>query len=106
MNDHQYGVHAEHDAINRLKPLARNKRLRIVHLLVIRLSKNNKIQMSKPCANCIHLIKTLPVKKGYKIKNIYYSDSNENIVKTNINKLEKEELHYTRFFRKLSINKD
>lgn len=98
------GVHAEHDAINKLKPLSRNKHLKAVNLLVIRVSKNNKLQSSKPCANCIKIIKSLPIKKGYRVRNIYYSDDNGNIIKTNINNLEKDELHYSKFFRKKMRN--
>lgn len=42
------------------------------------------------------MMKTLPQKKGYRIRNIYYSDNNGAIVKTNIGRLETEELHYSR----------
>jgi cytidine deaminase len=96
----EQGIHAEHDAINRLKPLKRNKRLQSINILVIRLSKSNRIQQSKPCANCIQTMKTLPEKKGYKIRNIYYSDNNGEIVKSNIRTLEMEEAHISRFFRR------
>ena len=94
------GIHAEHDAINKLKPLTRNKHLQNINILVIRLSKNNRLQSSKPCANCINKMKILPEKKGYRIKNIYYSDNNGEIIKSSIKNLENEELHYSRFFRK------
>jgi ribosomal protein L28 len=94
------GVHAEHDAINKLKPLERNKRLQNINILVIRFSKNNKLQNSKPCANCIKTMKTLPEKKGYKIKNVYYSNDNGVIIRSNIKSLESEELHYSRFYRR------
>lgn len=104
MNDNDSGIHAEHDAINKLKPLKRNKRLESINILVIRFSKNNKLQNSKPCANCIKIMKTLPQKKGYIIKNIYYSNNNGEIVKSNLNNLEKEELHYTRFYRRKISN--
>lgn len=98
-NGNNAGVHAEHDAINKLKPLERNKKLEPINLLVIRFSKNNKLQNSKPCANCIQTMKILPEKKGYRIKNIYYSNDNGEIVKTSLNNLEKEELHYSRYYR-------
>ena len=98
----QPGIHAEHDAINKLKPIKRKKYLQNVKLLVIRISKKNKLQSSKHCANCIKTMKSLPEKKGYKIKNIYYSNENGVIVKSNLRNLENEELHYSRFFR---INK-
>jgi hypothetical protein len=94
------GIHAEQDAINKLKPLVIKKRQININLLVIRFSKNNKIGNSKPCANCIHMMKIMPQKKGYKIKNIYYSDDQGNIVKSSLNILEKEEQHYSRFYRR------
>lgn len=94
------GIHAECDAILKLMPLKNNKKLESINLLVIRLSVKNKIQSSKPCWNCIETLKTLPQKKGYKIENIYYSDENGNIIKTNLKKLDLEEKHYSQFFRK------
>ena len=101
----QPGIHAEHDAINRLKPLKKKKHLQNVSLLVVRFSKNNKLQNSKPCANCINNMKILPKKKGYRITNIYFSNENGDIIKSNIKSLEKEEMHYSRFFRnKNNIN--
>ena len=103
INGNEPGIHAEHDAINRLKPLQYKKHLQQINMLVIRLSKNNKLQNSKPCANCINNMKILPEKKGYKIKNIYYSDDNGEIIKTSLKNLENEELHYSRFFRRRKI---
>lgn len=99
INGLEPGIHAEHDAINKLKPLKKKKHLQNINLLVIRLSKKNKLQTSKPCVDCINKIKVLPEKKGYKIKNIYYSDDNENIVKSNLKTLENEELHYSKYYR-------
>jgi cytidine deaminase len=93
---HYRGIHAEHDAINKLVPLRKKKKLRSVNLLVIRLSGKNKLQSSKPCGKCIEMMKTLPVKKGYKIQNIFYSDCEGNIVKTTLRKLDREEKHYTK----------
>ena len=42
----------------------------------------------------------IPGKKGYKIENIYYSDENGNIIKTNLKKLESEDKHYSKYFRR------
>lgn len=93
------GVHAECDAILKLIPLKPKKKLEHINILVIRLSTKNKIQSSKPCSNCIDTMIKLPPKKGYKIHNIYYSDSFGNIVKTTLNTLEKEERHYSKFYK-------
>ena len=98
------GIHAEHDAINKLKPLKRNKKFEPINILVIRFSKNNKLQNSKPCANCIQTMKILPERKGYRIKNIYYSNDSGNIVKTNLKNLENEDLHYSGFYRRKITN--
>lgn len=98
------GIHAEHAAINKLKPSYRKKRLQTINLLVIRISKNNKLQNSKPCTNCIQNMKTLPEKKGYKIKNVYYSNNDGDIVKSNFQILEKEEQHLSRFYRRQKYN--
>jgi ribosomal protein L28 len=103
IHGNKIGVHAEHDAINNLKPLRRNKRLQNINMLVIRISKNNKIQSSKPCANCIEHIKNLPGKKGYKIKHIYYSNDDGEIIRSNIKSLENGELHYSKFYRNKHI---
>ena len=93
------GIHAEHDAIRKLIPLKRKRKLENINLLVIRLSSTNKLQLSKPCGNCINTMKTLPIKLGYKIQNIYYSDNQGNIVKTSLYNLDNEEKHYSMFYR-------
>jgi hypothetical protein len=91
------GIHAEHDAIKKLLPLKRKKRLVNINLLVIRLSGKNKLQSSKPCINCIKIMKILPQRLGYKIQDIYYSNDNGEIEKSNLNILENDVPHYSRF---------
>jgi len=93
------GIHAEYDAIRKLLPLRRKKKLTNINILVIRLSGKNKLQSSKPCINCINTMKTLPPKLGYKIADIYYSNDNGKIIKSSIKNLESEEPHYSRFYR-------
>ncbi len=93
------GIHAEHNAISKLMPLKRKKKLEPIDILVIRVSRINTIQMSKPCFNCIQIMKVLPEKKGYKINNIYYSDNNGEIIKTNVKCLENSEQHIPKYYR-------
>lgn len=95
----QPGIHAEHDAIKKLCPLKRKKKLENINMLVIRLSGKNKLQSSKPCINCIKIMKNLPPKLGYKIQHIFYSNENGEIVKTSLKNLEEEEPHYSRYYR-------
>jgi hypothetical protein len=66
-------THAEVDAINKLVPLRNNSKLCKVSLMVIRVNRSGNLSNSMPCTNCANYMKTVAVKKGYKIKNIYYS---------------------------------
>jgi len=97
------GVHAEKDALMKLPYQKCKKRLQSINLLVIRFSKTNKIQNSKPCSNCINEMSIIPKRRGYKIQNIFYSDGEGNIVKTSLKILEEEEQHLSRFYRKRNI---
>ena len=94
------GIHAEEDAISKLIPLKKKKRLEPINILVIRVSPKNKIQSSKPCINCLKIMNTLPEKKGYKIENVYYSNEEGNILKTTLKSLENEEKHYSKYYRR------
>jgi hypothetical protein len=99
INGNTPGIHAEEDALSKLMPLKYKKRLEPINLLVIRLSPKNKLQSSKPCSNCIKLMSLIPKKKGYKIENIYYSDENGEIIKTNLQSLENGEQHYSKYYK-------
>ena len=100
------GIHAEHNAIRKLLPLKRKKRLENINLLVVRLSGTNKLQSSKPCMNCINIMKILPPKLGYKIQDICYSNENGDIIKSSLKNLEMDKPHYSRYYKNktLSIN--
>lgn len=80
------GIHAEQAALLRLPPRERG-RVKDVSLLVVRFSKNGKLQSSKPCALCVRDMCQLPEKKGYRIKRVYYSDEKGNLVATTLAKL-------------------
>jgi hypothetical protein len=45
-------------------------------------------------------MRSLPEKKGYNIKNIYYSNGDGEIVKSSLISLENEELHFSRYYRR------
>jgi cytidine deaminase len=93
------GIHAEHSALSKLIPLKNKKRLKSINLCVIRLTQKNKIQSSKPCNNCIEIMKKMPQKIGYKIENIYYSNSDGAIIKTKLKYLDLEEKHFSKFYK-------
>jgi len=93
-------VHAEINAINNLiRHSANKKHLIKIDLLVIRTSNTGKLGMSKPCLKCIIDLSNLPQKKGYILKNIYYSNSEGSIIKTNLKSLiESKDYHITRYY--------
>ena len=96
-NKNDKTTHAEVDAINHL-PLS-HKTIKI-NLLVIRTTRTGNLCISKPCSHCILSIPILAERKGYIIKNIYYSDEKGNILKTNLNKLNKDtDKHTSRYYR-------
>lgn len=99
-NGKKPGIHAEYDALTKLIPIRRKKNLESINLLVVRLSSKNKIQSSKPCFNCIETMQKFPPKIGYKIVNVYYSNSEGDIIKTNLKSLNEEEKHYSYYFRR------
>ncbi len=97
--DDKAGVHAEADALNKLKSNHNKKNPIPINILVIRVTKMNVLQNSKPCALCIDKLKKIPVKKGYKLNNIFYSETPDKIIQTKLHILENEEKHYSRFWR-------
>lgn len=105
INGLQQGIHAEYDAIRKLCPLKRKKKLVNVNILVIRISGKNKLQSSKPCAICINTMKQLPPKLGYNIQNVFYSNETGIILKTSLTQLDNEEKHYSRFYKQKNEKK-
>jgi hypothetical protein len=53
-------------------------------LMVLRLNNLNELRDSKPCLLCLQYLSKI---KRVNIKNIYYSDINGDIIKSNINEL-------------------
>ena len=94
-------THAEVNAINNLPSCPNNrKHLKKINIFVIRTSNTGKIGMSKPCIKCIHDMNILPQKKGYIIKNIYYSDPTGEIITTSLNKLiSTGDFHVSKYYK-------
>lgn len=76
-NGCKYGTHAEMDALNHLPPQEIKANKKTINLIVIRMDLKGNLKNSKPCFKCIeHLSKI----RCYKLKNVYYSDEQGNIV--------------------------
>ncbi len=68
-------THAEMDAIDKVKMREKNKKLYEVNIMVIRVNNSGNLCSSQPCEKCIEYMRTVAIKKGYRIKKIYYSTS-------------------------------
>lgn len=83
-------VHAEMDAINKIKPnIERNKRknYKNINILIIRYRNSDEtreLAMSKPCALCLYYMATKLLEKGYTVRNIYYSTDDNKIEKASL----------------------
>lgn len=90
----------------RLPRLERKKKLCKINMLVLRFLKTGDLASSKPCANCIKNMSTEPLRKGYKIEDIYYSDYDGSIVKTSLGKLAMDDsVHVSGFYRNLNAKR-
>ena len=78
-------LHAEVDAMTKLKPNRKGK-LKKINLFVFRINNFGDFRNSKCCDNCIKSIFKISQKKNYKVNNIYFTESENNIVKYDMNK--------------------
>ena len=67
------------DAIDKLKMREKKKKLFEINILVIRVNNSGNLCSSEPCSKCISYMRINAVKKGYKIKKIFYSTSTGSI---------------------------
>lgn len=92
-------VHAEQHVIDKLKPLQRGKKLKQINIVVIRINNKGTFKNSSPCSNCIEYMNSMANRKGYIVKNIFYSDECGNIIKSSLTKLSMKEEYLTSFYR-------
>lgn len=67
-----YSIHAEVDVLNKLLSSSKikKKRKKKINLYVVRISPSGNYLNSKPCENCITIL------KKYKINKVFYSSNN------------------------------
>jgi len=93
-------IHAEHFAINKLKPRPKNKKLYKINIVVIKVSNTGLIGMSKPCKHCVDNLQILANRKGYIIDSIYFSNQSREIEKWSYTELELDpNKHVTEFYK-------
>ena len=101
-------IHAEEEAIDKLRFNNSNKLIKI-DILVVRISKDSnsekyKLLNSKPCALCIYNLNNVQ-SKGYKIRWVYYSDNNGNIQKEKLKNIQQSRSYATILYRQLGTPK-
>jgi len=85
-------VHSEVSAVSKLRKLPdRLKNPKKIDIIVLRVTSTGKLGMSKPCKHCIFALSSIPLKLGYKIDDVYYSNDGGTITKTTMTHLLKED---------------
>jgi cytidine deaminase len=88
--------HAEHHSITKLKNRD-TKKLLPINIFVLKTTLSGTIGCSLPCAHCIALLCTLPNKKGYRVVNVYYTNSDKEIEKKKLSELLIENPYVSRY---------
>lgn len=83
-------IHAEEHAINKLPCAPPRKKKPRLDILVIRTTHTGHFGISRPCMRCTMLLYKEVPSKGYILNNVYYTLSNDTLVKTNVQELIKQ----------------
>lgn len=98
-------IHAENAALTKLKNRTSKKKKK-VNILVIKTSKTGILGNSKPCYYCMLDLKNYSPIKGYKINNVYYSDTNGEIIKKKLSHMFSEgNYHFSSYYKNIQKNK-
>lgn len=92
-------IHAEANAVMKLPTLPRKSRLKRIDLLVIRTSRDGTLGCSKPCMNCINILKDRLPEKGYALHTVYFSNKDGTISGMTFQRLKQEEAHVSRYYK-------
>ena len=81
---HGTSLHAEVDAVNKLKPNNKQQKKKI-NLIVLRTNnKGDRLMMAQSCKPCLNYMKHQLEKKNYKVHNAWYSNEDGLFTKFNI----------------------
>lgn len=101
-------IHAEEHALNKLPPAPPRKNKPRIDILVIRTTHSGYMGSSRPCLRCTMLLYKMVPAKGYILGNVYYTVSNETIVKTTIEDLvvqQQAKPHVTVYYRAKALRR-
>jgi hypothetical protein len=97
-------IHAEQDCINKLPGIKRQKRLKKISILSIRVNRLGGLANAKPCWRCIYTMSKYAESKGYKIATVYYSDSCGDIMECSLDELCNEDCkHVSSLYRPRNV---
>ena len=71
----RWSIHAEVNAIRKLPPMPRKRRLKRVDLIVIRTTPNGVLGNSQPCAHCATSLVRDLASKGYILDRVIFSNA-------------------------------
>lgn len=98
-------IHAEEDVIRKMErkytDKVNKKNKKKFNLIVIKVSRNGEnVGMSRLCEQCVLRVYNLSSTSGIKIKYIFYSDENGNIIKSSPSKLfNRNDQHITSYLK-------
>lgn len=95
--NYNISYHAEHNAIRKLKNRD-PKKLHSVNIFVLKTTLAGTVGSSSPCAHCLTVMRTLAIKKGYKIVNVYFTNSDRQIEKKKLTDLLLEDPYVSRYY--------
>lgn len=105
-------VHSEEDVINDLKRKfwykINKKNKKKFNLLNIRISKNGMtITNSRPCVHCVIMCNKTNNNSGIYINKVFYTEDNNTLIQTNINKLINSDDNYiSKFYKQTGFKTD
>lgn len=82
-------AHAEHAAVINLRP-NENKKKRAASIFVIKFKLSGLVGPSEPCGHCLNVLAKQASKKGYYIKNVYFTNRNKTIEMRHLHELIKD----------------
>jgi cytidine deaminase len=82
------------DAISKLP--SNKKKVITINIIVVRINGSGLLRNSKPCGNCLKHMSKL---RGYRLKNIYYSEDDGTISKKSFQEMVLSKHHFSKRFR-------
>jgi hypothetical protein len=97
-------IHAEQDAIKKLKPL-NHKKPKKVSIIIAQFNLKLTPLESKPCIKCMSALSNYLPKKGYILEYIYYTGSDHKLHKTTLKNMIESNLFFVSLYMSRLLEK-